>query len=326
MPRPVDGSARENHGHYRPDIDGLRAISILAVVAFHTFPRLLPGGFVGVDIFFVISGVLISGIVFRARQQGTFSYAAFYSRRIKRIFPALFVTLAASLCLGWLFLFKGEWRNLGQHISGGAFFYSNILSMGERGYFDSPSGSNPLLHLWSLGIEEQFYLTWPLFLALTSRWRPLGALPIAVAGCASFAAFVFIARHSANEAFYLPTTRFWELILGSLLAYLTVYHPAAFRSHPQRIAVFSRMLPSLLAALGALLLLGSLRIVGEARFQTGWAILPAAGACILIVAGPGAGFNRYILSAPPLVFIGLIGYPLYLWHWPLSHLYSNGAR
>ena len=146
--------------YYRPDIDGLRAIAVLAVIGFHAFPAWLPGGFVGVDIFFVISGYLISTIILTAINAGRFSFATFYARRIKRIFPALIAVLAACYAAGWFLLYAEWFEELGKHIAGGAGFVSNYVLWNENGYFDAAAETKPLLHLWSLGIEEQFYLAW----------------------------------------------------------------------------------------------------------------------------------------------------------------------
>ena len=142
---------------YRPDIDGLRAVAVIAVVIYHAFPRMLGGGFVGVDVFFVISGFLISGIVLNGLSGGTFTFAEFYRRRIRRIFPALTIVLIALLALGWFVMLPDEYRQLGKHAAASAGFVSNIVLWKEAGYFDTVSTRKPLLHLWSLGIEEQFY-------------------------------------------------------------------------------------------------------------------------------------------------------------------------
>jgi peptidoglycan/LPS O-acetylase OafA/YrhL len=160
---------RLSHPKYRADIDGLRAIAVLSVVAFHAFPGSLRGGFIGVDVFFVISGFLISTIVFENLDSGTFSFATFYSRRIRRIFPALFLVLLASLAFGWFALLADEYAQLGKHVAAGTGFVSNLVLWGEAGYFDNSADTKPLLHLWSLGIEEQFYILWPLLLWLASR-------------------------------------------------------------------------------------------------------------------------------------------------------------
>ncbi|RPH39749.1 MAG: acyltransferase, partial [Desulfobulbaceae bacterium] len=150
--------------HYRPDIDGLRAIAVTLVLIFHAFPESLPGGFVGVDVFFVISGYLISGLIFADLQKERFSFADFYARRIRRIFPALILVLTVSSLLGWFLLLPDEYSQLGKHVAGGAGFVSNFVLLGEAGYFDSEAELKPLLHLWSLGIEEQFYFIWPVLL------------------------------------------------------------------------------------------------------------------------------------------------------------------
>jgi peptidoglycan/LPS O-acetylase OafA/YrhL len=156
---------------YRSDIDGLRAVAVLSVVAYHAFPELLPGGFVGVDIFFVISGFLISSIILKSLKENTFSFRLFYERRIKRIFPALLLVLIFCLALGWLVLLPNEYGALGEHVAAGAGFIANVLLWTESGYFDKASELKPLLHLWSLGIEEQFYIIWPLLLATVSKKR-----------------------------------------------------------------------------------------------------------------------------------------------------------
>jgi peptidoglycan/LPS O-acetylase OafA/YrhL len=167
------------HPKYRPDIDGLRAVAVLAVVLFHAFPGLIRGGFIGVDIFFVISGYLISTIIFENLDRGSFSFREFYVRRIKRIFPALIVVLLACFAFGWFALLADEFNQLGKHIAAGAGFVSNIVLWGEAGYFDNSAETKPLLHLWSLGIEEQFYIVWPLLLWFAWK-RKFNLLTIAV--------------------------------------------------------------------------------------------------------------------------------------------------
>ena len=153
-----------SHPKYRPDIDGLRALAVLAVVAFHAFPAYVKGGFIGVDVFFVISGYLISTIIFKNLDKGTFTFSEFYARRIKRLFPALTLVLVACFIFGWFALLPFEFMQLGKHIASGAGFISNIIFWNEAGYFDNAADTKPLLHLWSLGIEEQFYIFWPLIL------------------------------------------------------------------------------------------------------------------------------------------------------------------
>ncbi|MBJ3537948.1 acyltransferase, partial [Salmonella enterica subsp. enterica serovar Derby] len=154
------------HLKYRPDIDGLRAVAVLSVVIFHYFPSILPGGFVGVDIFFVISGYLITSIILKSASSNSFSYVEFYKRRILRIFPALSIVLISCIIIGWVYFFQDDYKSLGKHVFSGAFFISNLTLWSESGYFDSQSYLKPLLHLWSLGIEEQFYILWPIIILL----------------------------------------------------------------------------------------------------------------------------------------------------------------
>jgi peptidoglycan/LPS O-acetylase OafA/YrhL len=212
---------------YRPDIDGLRAVAVGAVLIFHAFPKKLPGGFVGVDIFFVISGFLITGIILKELESGKFTYTGFYARRIRRIFPALALVLAATLLVGWATLAPGEFRELSKHTVGGAGFVSNLILWRESGYFDPVGQSKPLLHLWSLGIEEQFYIGWPLLLAALFR-RTRKILP--AVGLFALVSFCFtIATVSGDpvSAYYSPATRIWELLIGAGL--LSGEEPASVR-------------------------------------------------------------------------------------------------
>ena len=202
-----------SHPSYRADIDGLRALAVLSVVVFHAFPGVMPGGFIGVDIFFVISGFLISTILLENLGRGTFSFAEFYSRRIRRIFPALLVVLSASYAFGWFALLPDEFMQLGKNIAAGAGFVSNFLLWSESGYFDTAAEVKPLLHLWSLGIEEQFYIVWPLLLWAVARLRLNALTVIIVLASISFMLNVDVVRNNAIAAFYSPQTRCWELLL-----------------------------------------------------------------------------------------------------------------
>lgn len=314
------------HPQYRPDIDGLRAVAVLAVVLFHAFPEVLPGGFIGVDVFFVISGYLISSILFASLQRGTFSFRDFYSRRLLRIFPALVVVLAACWLFGWLALLPGEFRQLGKHITGGAGFIANLLFWQEAGYFDNSAQTKPLLHLWSLGVEEQFYIIWPCLLLLAWR-RRIDALKMAVAIIAgSFAVNIYTVQSDAVQAFYSPLSRFWELVAGGVLAYLRQRHAAGPWPGPAFDRLAGRWRPTVspillhhgLALAGILLIGGAAVFINRSMLFPGfWAVLPTLGACLLIAAGPLAVVNRLLLASRPMVALGLISYPLYLWHWPL---------
>lgn len=320
-----------SHPKYRPDIDGLRAVAVLAVVAFHAFPNLMKGGFIGVDVFFVISGYLISTIIFENLDRGTFSFSEFYARRIKRIFPALLLVLVACFAFGWLALLADEYKQLGKHIAAGAGFASNLILWNEAGYFDNSAQTKPLLHLWSLGIEEQFYIIWPLLLWFSWKQKfNLLTITIVVA-IVSFVLNIKGVKQDIVATFYSLQTRFWELLSGSLLAYFALYKRVAFASIKNKLdgwlasIVFSekqepdgQTLSNVLSFIGLFLLAyGFLRINKELSFPGKWALVPVLGAVLIIAAGSQAWVNRTILSNKIAVWFGLISFPLYLWHWPL---------
>lgn len=206
---------------WRPDIDGLRALAVFAVFAFHAFPEIkaLKGGFVGVDIFFVISGFLISSIIFNQLEKGTFSFWEFYSRRIRRIYPVLLTVLIACLGFGWYYLLADEYLQLGKHVAGGAGFISNFILFFEKGYFDNDSATKPLLHLWSLGIEEQFYIFWPLILWLTWKKKFNGFTVALFFAMISMGMNLHWYKIKPEMDFFLPHTRVWELLCGAMLAW-----------------------------------------------------------------------------------------------------------
>lgn len=264
----------------RGDIDGLRAIAIAAVLVFHAFPHALPGGYAGVDVFFVVSGYLISRIILA----DDFSFATFYARRVRRIVPALAIVLAAVLVAGWFVLLADEYAALGKHVVGGAGFAANLVLWSEVGYFDKAAATKPLLHLWSLGIEEQFYLVWPLLLWIGRRWM----IPFAFA--ASFAAAI------AWPAFYAPWTRMWELLVGAALARWTP--------------------PKVPAIVGLVLIAASCAV----RLDGALMIVPTVGTAIVIATGAPAlahpvltwlgriSFPLYLWHWPLLVFAALLGH------------------
>jgi peptidoglycan/LPS O-acetylase OafA/YrhL len=295
------------HPKYRPDIDGLRAIAILAVVVYHAFPGLLPGGFMGVDIFFVISGFLISTIIFSSLEHERFSLVEFYARRIRRIAPALLLVLAACLVFGWVVLLPSEYKQLGKHTLASIAFIQNFVLWQETGYFNNAAETKPLLHLWSLAIEEQFYLVWPLLLALVWQRQFNFLKATAVIAALSFAANIYLARHNPIAAFYLPFSRFWELMAGGMLAYSALHRPQ-----------FLAQQKNLQSVLGFLCVLLGLWLLNKTReFPGWWALLPVLGTFLLISAGPSARLNEKLLSSKPMLWLGLVSYPLYLWHWPL---------
>ena len=306
---------------YRSDIDGLRAIAVLLVVVFHAFPKYAPAGFIGVDIFFVISGFLISTLIYKDFNAGSFTLIGFYGRRIRRIFPALVVVVVSCTLVGAFILFPDEYRSLGIHIAGGAGFASNFLLLSETGYFDEAADLKPLLHLWSLGIEEQFYLVWPAVILLCARWRKDPFAVAALVFLGSFAWNVILSKTSPSAAFFLPTTRFWELMLGCLLASLVSRdqpHAGGFFGFRPLGGPQGPNIREVTACGGIALLMLSAVLIDKGQIWPGWwALLPTGATALLIVAGPTTIVARNILSNRVLVYIGLISFPLYLWHWPL---------
>lgn len=335
------------HPTYRSDIDGLRAVAVLSVVIFHAFPQILPGGFTGVDVFFVISGFLISTILYSNLEAGRFSILDFYGRRIRRIFPALILVMAACYALGWFVLLPDEYAQLGKHMAGGAGFVQNFILWGESGYFDNAAETKPLLHLWSLGIEEQFYIVWPILLWIGYRLK-LNLLSVTIV--IAIVSFVLNIRginvtKDLTATFYSPQTRFWELLIGATAAYLTLYPSAKFKAFcAQVLTGLSKLFQTIqwskdklkrmtesgadaakqhahthanaYSIVGLLLLVVGVALINKHRaFPGWWALLPTVGAVLLIIAGPQGIINRTLLSNKLMVGIGLISYPLYLWHW-----------
>jgi len=333
----MSASSRKPAQSYRPDVDGLRAVAVAAVVVFHAFSSVLPGGFVGVDIFFAISGYLISQHIIETLDQGRFSLVDFYARRIKRIYPALIIVLIASLAAGLVLMASGELERLARDALASVAFIANIYFYMTQDYFSQGASASALLHLWSLGVEEQYYIIWPVALFLLWRFasRRVATLAIVAAILLSLASSIYLSRTHATAAFYLPVTRFWELLFGSTLAW------AEFHAGRKRTASgapedaggaklgLSPPLRDLLSFAGLALIVASLVLFDPRTVFPGWrAALPTGGATLIIAAGPQAWLNRRMLSLKPFVYLGLISYPLYLWHWPLLvfvRLLSSGA-
>lgn len=298
---------------YRPDIDGLRAIAILGVLVYHLAPRLLPGGFVGVDVFFVISGFLISSLIDRDCQSGTFSIARFYERRIRRIIPALFAMMAVVLAASWILLLPEDLTALGKAMRYTVIAMPNVhFQRITDDYFNESVFQSPLLHTWSLGVEEQFYLVFPLLLWAFYRCgksRRIRVMTLLVLFLASLVASARMVPLDPMEAFYLLPYRAWELLLGALLALGGMAAPEGRRQNIAGVA-------------GISLIAGSMIFFDKATpFPGLFALLPCVGAVLLIWSGsrPGAWSGR-MLAQKPVVFVGLISYSLYLWHWPLIAL------
>ncbi len=299
---------------YRADIDGLRAIAVLAVVQFHlSIPWLASGGYVGVDVFFVISGFLITSIIVEAIDAGKYSIADFYERRIRRIFPALFAVYAFILLMSLLIMYPAETGRIGQTILSSEYFVSNIFFSHSAGYFDVLTKNNPALHTWSLSVEEQFYVFFPLFMfaivALGRKWRkPL----IAVALVGLFVLSAYWVNISQNQAFYLVQFRAWELLVGSALA-VGLVPPTKNQNLAEAIGI---------AGLGAILY--AVFFYDEATlFPGASAVLPCLGSAAIIYAGGSKqGFASKLLSLEPMRRIGQISYSMYLWHWPIIVFYA----
>lgn len=309
---------------YRPDIDGLRAVAIGSVVVYHAFPDIMPGGFIGVDIFFVISGYLISSILLTELANGRMSLVDFYARRVRRLFPALSVVLFATLAFGWYYLLPHEATNLGTHAAAGAAYVINFVLREETGYFDTAAEAKPLLHLWSLAIEEQFYLAWPALLLLAHRFQ-VTLVGISILTILSLG--LCLAAPNREAAFYLPFYRVWELSAGGLLAYLARQpEPMALLKSfgTERRPAFATI--TAMFGLG-LIVMAAFTLDRSATYPGAWTLVPCLGALAILVAGPEAAPNKWLLGARPVVFIGLISYALYLWHWPLlslAHILGDG--
>lgn len=310
---------------YRADIDGLRAIAVTSVVLHHAFAEAFPGGFVGVDIFFVISGYLISSIILGQTRSGTFSFLDFYARRVRRIFPALLMVLVAVLLAGQHLLFSYEFKQLGKHVFAGSVFLSNIAFWREAGYFDGSAITKPLLHLWSLSVEEQFYILWPLILLGLVKWRARIPLWLGLLFLSSFLLNLWLVRSDTTAAFYNPLARFWEMMMGAGLA--------ALHQNPQNritsMIATHRWFRHILSWVGMVLMaLVLVKLDPSRRFPGWWSLVATASTCMLIAAGPQAWLNRVLLSCKPMVWVGLISYPLYLWHWPVmsfAYIHQSGA-
>jgi len=282
-------------------------VAVLGVVIYHAFPQNLPGGFCGVDIFFVISGYLISGILYKSGGQGEFSFREFYERRARRLFPSLITMLMLCLGYGYFVLLSDEYRKLGGHVAAGTLFIQNLVFWQESGYWDVTANLKPLLHLWSLAVEEQFYIFFPplLLLIWKRRWPMLPLLLILMT--LSLIANMIMSGVSREADFFLTPYRAWEFLAGSLLAW---WHYGKDYEEEAPLGNF-------LSVAGVTLLALSMILLKEKEPYPSWrAMLPVAGSVALIAAGKRSWINRTILSHPAAVWVGLISYPLYLFHWP----------
>jgi peptidoglycan/LPS O-acetylase OafA/YrhL len=311
---------------YRPDIDGLRALAVLLVIGFHYAPKFFNGGFVGVDIFFVISGFLISSIIYDEVLNKKFSFVNFYSRRVRRIFPALLLVLISTLIAGWFVLLSKEYKDLGSHIVGGIGFLSNIQLWNDVNYFDVSAEKKPLLHLWSLGIEEQFYIFWPVLLVLGFRYKLNIYATCLIIAIISFSFNFHFHYNDPNAAFYSPLSRAWELMIGASLAISRVSSLNSTKPSVAKVNLRNSrfwlldqsILNDVLSITGLVLILSGAYLVSKHHnHQFYSSIFATTGTAFIIMAGQNGLVNRLFLSSYFVVSLGLISYPLYLWHWPI---------
>ncbi len=296
---------------YRKEIDGLRALAVIPVILYHAGYEWISGGYIGVDVFFVISGYLITSIIIKEQDAGTFSLAHFYERRIRRILPALFFVLLLTLPFAWFWLLPHELKDFGKSLAAVVLFASNILFWKESDYFAADAELIPLLHTWSLAVEEQFYIFFPImmivFWALGKRW--LVAI-FSIIGLLSLGLTEWGWRHFAEANFFLISTRAWELMIGSLVAFYLYSN----KNHLQSTGVINQAA----STIGLLLILYAIFFFNsDTPFPSLYALAPTIGtALIILFASPGT-LASTLLSTKPMIGIGLISYSAYLWHQPL---------
>ncbi|MFT3879524.1 MAG: acyltransferase family protein [Gemmatales bacterium] len=295
---------------YRPAIDGLRALAVLSVFVFHLNHRWLPGGFVGVDVFFVISGYLITSIILKDCIEGKFSYLKFYQRRIARIFPIFFTVGLATIVAAYFIYTPMDFASAGANLMATSLSVINMKLMFQGNYFELSPDAQPYMHYWSLSVEEQFYVVFPVLFVLTFVFaRRRQSLLLGILGVASLALCLWMTSRQPVYAFFLLPTRGWELMAGCLLAIFAHGSPGTGK---ERFSSWS-------APLGLIIILVSFVMIHEGPTFPGlWAVLPVVGAvAVLMPAGKSAGFSEKLLALAPLVLIGRMSYSLYLWHWPV---------
>ncbi|MEO1045702.1 MAG: acyltransferase family protein [Pseudomonadota bacterium] len=301
---------------YRPEIDGLRSFAILPVMFFHAGLPLFSGGYLGVDVFFVISGYLITAIIIKDLDQGRFSILKFYERRARRILPALFTVLLFTTVVAWLWMTLPQWDDYAESLVAVSLFASNILFWRQTGYFDQSAELKPLLHTWTLSVEEQFYIIFPVLLILIWRYRANAALWFLLAiGLTSLAFSEYASRALPMTNFYLLPSRAWELMAGSLCAVF-------MKSSANRLEAIGPRLGGMLGLVGlALVVASNLVFTPETRSPALITLFPIGGTALIILFARGETFAARLLSWKPFVAIGLISYSAYLWHQPLLAFY-----
>ncbi|RYG61000.1 MAG: acyltransferase [Alphaproteobacteria bacterium] len=311
-----DMSQARNSAFYLPHIDGLRALAVLFILLFHLDVPFVGGGFVGVDIFFVISGFLITQLIYRDIHAGTFSFEEFYARRVKRIFPALFTMLLVCSVVAVFFLGPREYDDFFRALRAASGQIANVFFSKEVDYFAVGHAHSPLLHTWSLGVEEQFYVIWPLLLLLAMKWggRAWVFPVLALVGLISFGISVHLTHSDEMHAFYLLHSRAWELALGGLIG-LNVLKP-----------IVNRRLANTIGFAGLGLIFMAVLGLDSEGFPGVKAALPCVGAAMFIYAAKGCDGQTLVhrlMGVKPLVFVGMISYSLYLWHWPIIGFYKS---
>jgi peptidoglycan/LPS O-acetylase OafA/YrhL len=299
---------------YRAEIDGLRAVAVIPVILFHAGFEHFSGGFVGVDIFFVISGYLITTIILSEKEQGTFSLINFYDRRARRILPALFLVMLVSLPFAWFWLLPSDMKDFSQSLVAISFFSSNILFWQETGYWGVENELKPLLHTWSLAVEEQYYFLFPIFLMLMWRFRKrwiLSSFVVIAISSLMISQWAAYSHPSAN--FFLLVTRGWELAIGACIAFYFLY-----RKHTVSTLLSNRIIDEIMGFIGLVLIGYSIFIFDESiPFPSFFALVPTIGAGLIIIFTSSNTLVGKVLGAKFLVLIGLISYSAYLWHQPI---------
>ena len=296
---------------FREDIQGLRALAVLSVVIYHISPHHLPGGFIGVDIFFVISGYLIMGQIYDKVQNSSFSYSDFYVKRFKRLFPAYFVTVAISSIFAFFYFLPGEFSKYAWSLIASCLYVSNFYFYTKSGYFDSELQGSPLLHTWSLSVEEQFYAVMPVIMVVAfGVYKRLSLLILGGLAVLSFALCFYLTQSDVSFAFFASFTRFWQFIVGGAIAIYSL-HTRKYR-----------FLSELIAIVGVLVLLASCVFLTHDEFPGIKAVIPTLATVAVLAFSRKDLFIYRLLALKPAEFIGNISYSLYLWHWPVIIFYQ----
>jgi peptidoglycan/LPS O-acetylase OafA/YrhL len=312
---------KQANDFYRSEIDGLRAVAVLSVIAYHAFPELFPAGFLGVDIFFVISGFLITSVIASGISKSKFNILLFYSRRINRLFPALILVIIACFAFSWFALYSKEFASLGNHIFAAVGFFLNFVLWQESGYFDTQSMLKPLLHLWSLSVEIQFYIFWPLILLLTYQFKFNVVKVTMSVFCISLLLNLLFLEKDAIGAFFLSFNRFWEFQIGAMCALFIQQYSSFYERLSSKYSNY------FISFSFAIFLLIAFMTPSYQIHSVLLTLLCTFASLSLILFSQNSMMAKKVLGNPLMVGIGIISYPLYLWHWPLisfGQIVTNG--